>query len=190
MANTTAPASNGKVFKPLAVAGTTTKQQVAHLTAWLNSVANGQGQHVTIKLLPNCTGPHPLPYTNMGVSPGTAAGKRAQINWALFNGFIVVKGQKVATNTVAGFNLYCKSFGVSGYIDLLAALNGGYSPSAKASWGKPFVQLVYTGPAPKQASKAPSKATNGNGKAPAPVAPPAPPAPPAAPPAPLVAANN
>lgn len=174
--------AQGNTFNgPVAHVGNA-QAQAAALHAWLASV--GGPNNVTIKTLPTASGPHPLPFSNMGAAPGT--GKRAQILWALVNG-VPIKGQPNSRTLTAYLN-YSKGLGASGQLclDLFAALNGGFSPAARNTWGTAYVQLVANGQPAKAAKPKPAKpsvATQPAAPAPAPVAPPAPT--PVAPPAPV-----
>jgi hypothetical protein len=113
------------------------------LWAWVNANAGGNAANVAIVPLPNCTGPAPLPFAKLA---GT--GKRANILWALANGTPVAGGNR--SNTLQHFVAYSVKHGASGksVLDLLAALNGGYSAASK-HWGTAYIALqVIPAPAP------------------------------------------
>jgi hypothetical protein len=111
------------------------------LFTWLNTVAGGNYSAVQIQLLPNCNpkAASPMPFTNM-----QKAGKRSNIFWALVKG-APGQGGKL-TNNLQAFLLYASSMGASSKnpLDLLAALNGGFSTAAK-TYGTPYIKLVFTG---------------------------------------------
>lgn len=100
----------------------------AQVWQFINEKAGGNPTNVRIVVLPNVDkkSATPLPYTNT-----QRAGKRATINLALVQG-----GTLAEWNSVAVANGASKA----GLGDLLAALNGGYTPSSKF-WGTPYIRL-------------------------------------------------
>lgn len=152
-----AAAANGKAFIGPSVTS-------AQLWAWINGTCGGNVGAVTIVPLPNCnlSAPSPLPFTNM-----QRPGNRSTIMGAIVHGVPnATKGQP-AMRTLAAFIPFARKYGAQqgSLADLLAALNGGFTPSSKY-WGTPYVKLVYSGkpaaagkPATKAAAK-PAKAVN------------------------------
>lgn len=143
MATNTATAKPAN--KPATVAANAAKAELTgpNVTAtalhtFVNTAAGGNAHKVHIVPLPNVQqgAACPLPFTNMAKQ-----GKRASIMWALVNGTPVPNGQP--SPTLAAFMAYAGKLGASqrNPLDLLAALNGGFSPSSK-TWGTPYVKLV------------------------------------------------
>lgn len=133
----------GKVFN--GATGPKNPVTSQQLFTWLNTVAKGNYSAVQIVCLPNVN-PNaacPMPFTNM-----QKQGKRSNIFWALVKG-APGQGGKL-TNNLQAFLLYASTQGASSKnpLDLLAALNGGFSNSAK-TYGTPYVKLVYNAGAAK-----------------------------------------
>lgn len=135
--------STGKVFN--GATGPKNPVTAQQLFTWLNTVAKGNYSAVQIVCLPNVN-PNaacPMPFTNM-----QKQGKRSSIFWAMVKG-APGQGGKL-TNNLQAFLLYASTQGASSKnpLDLLAALNGGFSNSAK-TYGTPYIKLVYTPTAAK-----------------------------------------
>lgn len=92
--------------------------------------------------------PNPLPYTNMQLNKAGVHGKRAAINWAAVNGMVpttsptIAKGTKQTPHCLGTWYNFGNHMGqTKGKVaDLLALLNGGYSPSS-ATWGMVYATL-------------------------------------------------
>jgi hypothetical protein len=159
----------------------------AQLWAFVNGAGGGNTANIYLHTLPNVTpsSPNPIPFVNM-----QRAGNRAAIFWAMVNGVPTPNGP---SRTLQAFLAYSVKHGASGKacLDLLAALNGGFSASSK-HYGTPYVKLVV-GKAPNaqpKASKPKAKASKPKAQQPsAPAQQPAPAAPaaPAQPSAPVTA---
>jgi hypothetical protein len=138
-AKATPPATGkGAVFTGI----TNAKQPITaqQLNAWVNKAAGGNASNVAIVFTASKNGANPLPFSNM-----VKAGKRASILWAMVNGVPAsTKGGKPLF-TLAAFYAYSLGLGASrsNPLDLLAALNGGYSTSSK-NWGNSYIKLVVT----------------------------------------------
>jgi hypothetical protein len=135
--------STGKVFN--GATGPKNPVTSQQLFTWLNTVAKGNYSAVQIVCLPNvnANAACPMPFTNM-----QKQGKRSNIFWALVKGAPGQGGKP--TNNLQAFLLYASTQGASSKnpLDLLAALNGGFSNSAK-TYGTPYIKLVYTPTASK-----------------------------------------
>lgn len=114
--------------------------------AWLNAHCGGNPALAGIAPLPSAGAPGTvLPFLR---GANTA---RARILQAHLFGF--VQGHKAgAPVSLQGVSNYCKAqfagaYGINGYLDLCALLNGGFSPSSK-TWGTAYAQLVVLPPAP------------------------------------------
>jgi hypothetical protein len=112
----------------------------AQVTAFINRHCGGNPANCTVVFTGNAKASNPMPFSNMQ----KAGSKRAAILWALVNG-VPVKGKGASFN-LATYLTYSAARGASkaNPLDLLAALNGGFSTSAK-SWGTGFIKLVATG---------------------------------------------
>jgi hypothetical protein len=126
-----------------------TGKPLTHTDVWafVQQHAGGNPANVRIVPLPNVAkdAPRPLPFAAMD-----KAGKRSTILWALVNG---VKTKDGVSDRLSLFRALAIANGASGskLEDLLAGLNGGFSPSSK-SWGTGFIQLeVVPAPAPAKA---------------------------------------
>jgi hypothetical protein len=109
--------------------------------AFVNKAAGGNPANVAIQFIASNKGPNPMPFANM-----VKQGKRAAILWAMVNGVPnSTKGGKPLF-TLSAYYAYSVKHGASkaNPLDLLAALNGGFSPSSK-NWGTPYIKLVVTG---------------------------------------------
>lgn len=106
--------------------------------AFINKAAGGNPANVSIVFIGSKAGANPIPFANM-----VKEGKRSAILWAMVNG-VPVKGSK-PVSTLSAFFAHSLANGASraNPLDLLAALNGGYSPSSK-NWGTPYIKLVVT----------------------------------------------
>jgi hypothetical protein len=143
---TPAPATPAKAATPTTGKGATLlpisnpKQAItaAQVHAFVNKAAGGNPANVAIVFIGSKAGANPMPFANM-----VKQGKRASILWALVNG-VPVKGSK-PSNTLATYFTYSKGLGASqaNPLDLLAALNGGFSTSSK-NWGTGYIKLVVT----------------------------------------------
>lgn len=108
--------------------------------AWLNAHCGGNPSLAGIKPLASAGEPgSTLPFLRGGNSA------RARILAAHIWGFSkdAKPGEPV---NLAGATNYCKAtfggaFGINGYLDVCALLNGGFSPSSKV-WGTPYAELV------------------------------------------------
>lgn len=138
-ANKPAPAAPANAPAPATLTGPNVTATALH--AFVNGQAGGNAHKVQIVCLPNVTptAANPLPFTNM-----QKQGKRAAIMWAIVNGVPMPNGQP-ASRTLAAFMAFAGKQGASqrNPLDLLAALNGGFSESSK-TWGTPFIKLVVT----------------------------------------------
>ena len=118
----------------------------AQVQAWLNANCGGNPALAGIAPLPNAVAGAGLPFLR-----GTTSARARILNAHLF-GF--VNGHAAGTPvSLQGATNYCKAtfgaaFGVNGYLDVCALLNGGFSPSSKV-WGTAFAELVVL-PAPAQ----------------------------------------
>lgn len=113
----------------------------AQLWAFVNTKAGGNYSAVQIVPLANVNpnAASPIPFTNM-----QKQGNRAAIFWAIVKGVPVPNGKP--SRTLASYLAHSLKHGASSKnpLDLLAALNGGFSTSSK-TWGTPYVKLVVTG---------------------------------------------
>lgn len=136
------------VAQPAAVTFTAGSVTGAQVQQWLNANCGGNPALAGIVPLANAANPaNGLPFLRGNNSA------RAKILGAHLWGF--VNGHKVgAPVNLQGATNYCKAtfggaFGVNGYLDVCALLNGGFSPSSK-TWGQPFAQLVVMPAQPAQ----------------------------------------
>jgi hypothetical protein len=108
--------------------------------AWVNKAAGGNKSLVQVVYLGKANSANPMPFSNT-----SKGGKRASILLAMVNGVPQGKG-KPNSRTLAAYLAYSGGIGASqsNPLDLLAALNGGFSTKA-SSWGTPQVKLVVTG---------------------------------------------
>jgi hypothetical protein len=157
----------------------------ARLWAYINGAGGGNTANIYLHTLPNVTpsSPNPVPFVNM-----QRAGNRAAIFWAMVNGVPTSNGPSYS---LQAFLAYSVKHGASGKacLDLLAALNGGFSASSR-HYGTPYLKLVVGQPPkgqPKPAAKA-SKPRVRKAKAQQPAAPTAPASQPA--PAPTAPASQ
>ena len=108
-------------------------------------LTNRPGRAAAAAQLVYCAPGTVLPFLRGGNSA------RARILQAHLFGF--VQGHKAgAPVSLQGVSNYCKAqfagaYGINGYLDLCALLNGGFSPSSK-TWGTAYAQLVVLPPAP------------------------------------------
>lgn len=123
--------------KPVAVLhGATSKDKTvtaAEIHRFVHEKAGGAPSRCVIELLDNVDkkADSPLPYTRM-----SGDGKRASIAWMLVNGF---KGDHRLDTIVREAG----KLGMSGSkcADIVAALNGGFSPSSK-TYGTAYVRIA------------------------------------------------
>jgi len=120
----------------------------AQVQAWLNANCGGNPALAGIVPLANAANPaNGLPFLRGNNSA------RAKILAAHLWGF--ANGHKPgAPVSLLGATNYCKAtfggaFGVNGYLDVCALLNGGFSASSKV-WGTPFAKLVVLPAQPAQ----------------------------------------
>jgi len=152
MQNTTKKATNGVTLAttvqalPAPAATPAATVQLKHpvngtqVQAWLNAHCGGNPALAGIAPLPSAGAPGTvLPFLRGGNSA------RARILQAHLWGF--AQGHKPGAPVVLlGATNHCKAtyagaFGVNGYLDVCALLNGGFSPSSK-TWGTAYAQLV------------------------------------------------
>lgn len=139
-----APATGkGATFTGITPAMVKAKQPgitAANVHGFVNRAAGGNYSNVAIVFIGSKSGANPMPFANMGTG-----GKRAQILWAMVNGVPATTKGKPASHNLASYLAYSVARGASksAMLDLLAALNGGFSQSSK-NWGTPYVKLVVT----------------------------------------------
>lgn len=138
----TAPATP-KTGKGATLTGITNPKQpvtAAMVHAFVNRAAGGNYANVQVVFTGSKAGANPMPFANMA-----KAGKRAQILWAIVNGVPASTKGGSASKTLASYLTYSVARGASksAMLDLLAALNGGFSTSSK-NWGTPYAKLVVT----------------------------------------------